>query len=249
MFKSDPMSNISVQQSTAAPVPLIEVDQLNLKIGDSHLLHDISVTSYAPGVTMVMGPNGAGKSLLLRCLHGLLSPTSGSIRLLNKAHQSTIADQSMVFQKPVLLRRNVMNNLEFAAPSGTSTTEIAELLEKVHLSGKQMQPARLLSGGEQQRLALARALLTKPRILFLDEPTASLDPASVLIIERLISEATTQGVKCIFISHDLGQARRLGADIIFLHQGRLAEHTDAQTFFISPQSREAKAYLNGEIVL
>ena len=205
MFKSDPMSNISVQQSTAAPVPLIEVDQLNLKIGDSHLLHDISVTSYAPGVTMVMGPNGAGKSLLLRCLHGLLSPTSGSIRLLNKAHQSTIADQSMVFQKPVLLRRNVMNNLEFAAPSGTSTTEIAELLEKVHLSGKQMQPARLLSGGEQQRLALARSLLTKPRLLLLDEPTASLDPESQLATMDVFRGLAQEGHGVIASIHDLGQ--------------------------------------------
>jgi len=249
MFKSDPMSNNSVQQSTAVPVPLIEVDKLNLKIGDNHLLRDISVTSYTPGVTMVMGPNGAGKSLLLRCLHGLFTPTSGSIRLLNKPHEATTAFQSMVFQKAVLLRRNVIKNLEFAAPNGTPTAEITELLAKVHLNGKELQPARLLSGGEQQRLALARSLLTKPRLLLLDEPTASLDPASVLIIERLISEATEQGVKCIFISHDLGQAKRLGADIIFLHQGRLAEHTDTETFLTSPQSREAKAYLNGEIVL
>ena len=247
MFKSEPMSNTSALSATNAPY--IEVNNLNLTIAGNQLLHDISVRSFTPGVTMVMGPNGAGKSLFLRCLHGLLIPTSGSIRLLNKPHEATTASQSMVFQKAVLLRRNVIKNLEFAAPNGTPTTEITGLLEKVHLNGKELQPARLLSGGEQQRLALARSLLTKPRLLLLDEPTASLDPASVLIIERLISEATEQGVKCIFISHDLGQAKRLGADIIFLHQGRLAEHTDAETFFTSPQSREAKAYLNGEIVL
>ena len=241
------MSNTSALSARNAPY--IEVNNLNLTIGGNQLLHDISVTSFNPGVTMVMGPNGAGKSLFLRCLHGLLIPTNGSIRLLNKPHEATAASQSMVFQKAVLLRRNVSKNLEFAAPNGTPPTEITELLAKVHLNGKELQPARLLSGGEQQRLALARSLLTKPRLLLLDEPTASLDPASVLIIERLISEATEQGVKCIFISHDLGQAKRLGADIIFLHQGRLAEHTDTETFFTSPQSREAKAYLNGEIVL
>jgi len=229
--------------------PFIEVNHLNLNINGHQLLQDISLVSDTPGVTMVMGPNGAGKSLFLRCLHGLLAPTSGSIRLLNQELEATRSSQSMVFQKPVLLRRNVIKNLEFAAPTGISNSFIRQLLEKVHLSGKELQPARLLSGGEQQRLALARSLLTRPRLLLLDEPTASLDPASVLIIERLISQATADGVKCIFISHDLGQAKRLGADVIFLHQGRLTEHTDADTFFTAPQSREAKAYLNGELVL
>ena len=249
-----PMSKAERPFAVASPTlhghrPMIEINHLNLAINGLTLLHDISVSTSTPGVTMVMGANGAGKSLLLRCLHGLLEPTSGSIRLLNKAHHATREHQAMVFQKAVLLRRNVIKNLQFAAPEGISDDQITEMLHSVHLGGKEKQPARLLSGGEQQRLALARALLAKPKILFLDEPTASLDPASVLIIEKLIQQSTANGVKCIFISHDIGQAKRLADDIIFLHSGQLAEHTDAETFFTKPQSREAQAYLNGEIVL
>ena len=227
----------------------LEIIKLSLKLGDSELLHEICLTSHTSGVTMVLGPNGAGKSLLLKCLHGLLKPSQGSFSLANAPDQATAPRQAMVFQKPCLLRRSVLENMEFVAPKRTKDTEILELLRKVHLHGKEKQPARLLSGGEQQRLSLARALITKPEILFLDEPTASLDPASVLIIEQLIKNAAENGVKSIFVSHDLGQAKRLGSDIIFLHQGRLIEHADAASFFTSPQSREARAYLDGEIVL
>jgi len=155
----------------------------------------------------------------------------------------------MVFQKPVLLRRTVMDNLTFAAPKTTPPEVLHDMLERVNLSGKDQQPARVLSGGEQQRLALARALLTQPKILFLDEPTASLDPASVLIIERLIQEATADGVKSIVISHDIGQAKRLADDVLFLHQGRVTEHTSAATFFTQPLTCQAQAYLAGDVVL
>ena len=230
-------------------IKTLEIVGLSLKLGGSDLLHDICLSSHTTGVTMVLGPNGAGKSLLLKCLHGLLKPSQGSFSLAREPDQEKAPRQAMVFQKPCLLRRSVLENMEFVAPKRTKGTEILEQLRKVHLEGKQKQPARLLSGGEQQRLALARALITKPEILFLDEPTASLDPASVLIIEKLIKNAAKNGVKSIFVSHDLGQAKRLGSDIIFLHQGRLVEYADASSFFTSPQSVQAKAYLNGEIVL
>ena len=240
--KSGGVTNIGARKT-------LEIVGLSLKRGGSDLLHEICLTSHTTGVTMVLGPNGAGKSLLLKCLHGLLKPSQGSFSLASQPDQEKAPRQAMVFQKPCLLRRSVLENIEFVAPKWTSRTEILELLQKVHLQGREKQPARLLSGGEQQRLALARALITKPEILFLDEPTASLDPASVLIIEKLIKNAAENGVKSIFVSHDLGQAKRLGSDIIFLHQGRLVEYADASAFFASPQSRQAKAYLNGEIVL
>lgn len=242
-----------VQKSTGTnsvgPGKTIEIINLSLKLGGSELLHGICLTSYSSGVTMVLGPNGAGKSLLLKCLHGLIKPSQGSFSLLSGPPKGATSRQAMVFQKPCLLRRSVIKNMEFVSPERTTVAEISELLRQVHLQGKEKQPARLLSGGEQQRLALARALITKPSILFLDEPTASLDPASVLIIENLIRNASRNGVKLVFVSHDLGQAKRLGSDIIFLHQGRLVEHAEASSFFKSPQSEEARAYLNGEIVL
>lgn len=228
----------------------IEIEHLTLTLGGEVLLDNINLVSYATGTTMVMGPNGAGKSLLLRCMHGLFTPDQGRIQFFGQPAHNLQADQAMVFQKAVLLRRTARANLLFAAKAqAVSQAEIEQMLERVHLTDKANQPARLLSGGEQQRLALARALLTRPKILFLDEPTASLDPASVQIIEQLIRQASASGVKTLFISHDIGQAKRLASDVIFMHRGRISEHSDAASFFTNPQSREAKAYLNGELVL
>ena len=224
----------------------IEVSNLDLSIRNIKLLNDISVTITTSGVTMVLGPNGAGKSLLLKCIHGLVTPTKGSICF---AGTHDYPKQAMVFQKPVLLRRSVMQNMRFASQTQQSMTELEEALVSVHLSDKKDYPATQLSGGEQQRLALARALITRPELLLLDEPTASLDPGSVLIIEDLIQKAAREGVKIVFISHDIGQAKRLAADVLFLNRGQMVEHSEATTFFTTPQSNEAMVYLNGEIVL
>jgi len=229
--------------------PLIEVTNLCLRLNNTDLLNSISVSSKTRGVTMVMGPNGAGKSLFLKCLHGLIQPTFGSIKVCGENVQGPSNDQAMVFQKPVLLRRSVLENLAFAAPQRTDLGAINNALATAHLGDKRDLPARLLSGGEQQRLAVVRALLRNPKLLVLDEPTASLDPASVQIIEGLIRDFTELGGKTIFISHDLGQAKRLGSEIIFLHKGRVVEHSDADLFFRNPTSKEAKAYLNGQLII
>jgi len=229
--------------------PLIEVTNLCLRLNNTDLLNSISVSSKTRGVTMVMGPNGAGKSLFLKCLHGLIQPTFGSIKVCGEHVQGPPNDQAMVFQKPVLLRRSVLENLAFAAPQRTDLGAINNALATAHLGDKRDLPARLLSGGEQQRLAVVRALLRNPKLLVLDEPTASLDPASVQIIEGLIRDFTELGGKTIFISHDLGQAKRLGSEIIFLHKGRVVEHSDADLFFRNPTSKEAKAYLNGQLII
>jgi tungstate transport system ATP-binding protein len=229
--------------------PLIEVTNLCLRLNNSDLLSSISVSSKTRGVTMVMGPNGAGKSLFLKCLHGLIQPTFGLIKVCGEHVQGPSNDQAMVFQKPVLLRRSVLENLAFAAPQGADLGAINNALATAHLGDKRDLPARLLSGGEQQRLAVVRALLRNPKLLVLDEPTASLDPASVQIIEGLIRDFTELGGKTIFISHDLGQAKRLGSEIIFLHEGRVVEHSDVDLFFSNPTSKEAKAYLNGQLII
>jgi tungstate transport system ATP-binding protein len=160
----------------------------------------------------------------------------------------------MVFQRPVLLRRSVRANIHFVLNlSHYSRTERAKRLQHVldiaGLSALVDRPARVLSIGEQQRLAIARALAVEPEVLFLDEPTASLDPTSVAAIEDIIRAADAQGTKIILVTHDLGQARRLAGDIVFLHQGQVAEHTHAEQFFSQPTSGAARAYLNGQLLL
>ncbi|MGB0748736.1 MAG: ATP-binding cassette domain-containing protein [Magnetospiraceae bacterium] len=234
------------------PVLPLETRHLRLDVQGQTLIEDIDLRLDPGGITMVMGFNGAGKSLLLRLLNDLLKPTAGSVLYggapLTAAHRQRLA---MVFQKPVLLRRSVAANIDFVLKSRGlhSPARVAQLLTRVGLTEKTNQPARLLSGGEAQRLALARALALDPAILFLDEPTANLDPASVLAIEDVVKEASDQGTKIVFVTHDMGQAHRLAADILFLHAGKVAEHRSAPAFFDAPQSEAARAYLAGKLYL
>lgn len=225
---------------------------LSLDIDGKQLLVDISLSLKPDSLTIIMGQNGAGKSVLIRLLHGLLEPTSGLIEWSGTALSEQVrARQAMVFQRPVLLRRSVAANLEFVLGlKGNASSHSREsLLELVGLSDRASMPARLLSGGEQQRLALARAIATMPDVIFLDEPTASLDPASVVLIEDIVRQEQAKGTKIIFITHDLGQAKRLADDIVFLHKGRLEEHTAAVQFFASPKSIVAQNYLAGNITV
>ena len=234
------------------PLLPITIDKLILHAGRKTLLDNISVHITQPGITAIMGPNGAGKSLFIRCLHGLSQPDSGQIRFAGQAiRDSHRLRQSLIFQKPVLLRRTVRQNLEFihALRPAQNYRDIENALETVGLSKLAEQPAKQLSGGEQQRLALARALMTCPDILFLDEACANLDPASAAQIEALLLEASKKGQKVILITHDIAQARRLADDLIFLHQGQLCEHSLAKDFFARPKSAAARAYLDGQILV
>ena len=220
--------------------------------GGKRLIDTVNLQIPQQTLTMVMGPNGAGKSLLLRLLHGLLKPTAGRVLWEHQPLDEEMRrDQAMVFQRPVLLRRSVAANIRFVLKlrGEAHPDRIQEILSEVGLAGQANQPARLLSGGEQQRLCLARALALEPRVLFLDEPTASLDPASTAAIEAIVMRAHARGTKIIYVTHDLGQARRLADDVIFLNQGRLAEHSSAGVFFDTPVSQAARDYLAGRLIL
>ncbi|MEO1709786.1 MAG: ATP-binding cassette domain-containing protein [Pseudomonadota bacterium] len=237
-----------------SPLLPLQVRGLTLEADGRRLLDDIRFDLSAGHRTIIMGPNGAGKSLLLRVLHGLVSPTTGSIRWGRGAGLNDRKRQAMVFQRPVLLRRSVAANLEFALRlSGAKGAELVDrrdsLLARVGLQGRHRQPARLLSGGEQQRLALARALATEPDILFLDEPTASLDPGSVRTIEDIVQATSAAGTKIVFVTHDLAQARRLADEVLFMHRGQVVEHAPAASFFHAPKSEMARAFMAGQLVL
>jgi len=222
---------------------------VRLSRGGADRLDGVDLDLAPGGCTVVMGPNGAGKSLLLKVLHGLETPGAGRIDWNGQAPGPAVTRrQAMVFQAPVLLRRSVAANLDFVLPRHAQARR-DDLLAHVGLSDKAATPARRLSGGEQQRLALARALATEPEILFLDEPTASLDPAACLQIERLVLKARAAGTRIVFVTHDAGQARRLADDVVFLHRGRVVEHSPAARFFPTPATQAAKDHIEGRIVL
>ena len=207
-----------------------------------------------PGPTLILGPNGAGKSLLLRCLHGLIAPDRGRVTQagvpLNDAQK---ARQAMVFQQPVLLRRSVAANLDFvlrrqSLPRAARKTRIAALLAEGGLDGKARQSARSLSGGEAQRLAILRALALEPETLFLDEPTSALDPSATQAIEQMVLRASARGVRIVMVTHDIGQARRLAADIVMMQGGHVVEHGAAKQVLDAPISLASRRYLAGGLV-
>lgn len=227
--------------------------QLVLERGGRRLLDGIDIELHGHGLLAVLGPNGAGKSLLLRVLAGLIEPDSGYVRWAASAPDRARATRlGFVFQKPVLLRRSVLANVEYALaelPRKERRQRGFEALEMAGLTALAKSPARVLSGGEQQRLAIARALSLRPELLLLDEPTANLDPAQTQHIESLLSDARGRGTGIVLISHDREQARRLADEVLFLHAGRIDERTAADEFFQSPKSEAARAYLDGRLVL
>ena len=217
---------------------------------DKTLIDRVDLAVRATGATVVMGYNGAGKSLLLRLLHGMLTPTGGEV--LWNGRPVTTEDrkrQAMVFQKPALLRRTALDNVRFvlASRSISDRARASEILSEIGLDHIAGRAARRLSGGEQQRLALGMALATRPDILFLDEATASLDPSSVHAIEAIVGAAQEAGTKIVMVTHDIGQARRLAAEVVFIDRGRIAEQAPAAQFFTNPVSEAARFYLDGKL--
>jgi len=214
------------------------------------VLASVDLELSGEGISVILGPNGTGKTLLLRLLAGLLPAHGGVIDWGGLVRAD--GRLAMVFQQPMLLRMSVFANVEFALhPQNMSASErkqrTLEVLERVGLLHREKDCARLLSGGERQRLALARAWAMRPRLLLLDEPTASLDPSATEAVERIIREIRTEGAKVLMTTHNLGQATRIADDIIFLADGRIQEHEPAQRFFAHPKSPAARAYLQGEL--
>jgi tungstate transport system ATP-binding protein len=231
------------------PLRLAEV---SFAAGGRAIIDRVSLEIERGPSTIILGANGAGKSVLMRLMHGLLTPSSGSVEWNAPERQGQPKKQAMVFQRPVMLRRSARANVAYALqlagiPRPQRDALVREALESVGLAHLGHRPARVLSGGEQQRLALARAWALHPEVLFLDEPTASLDPGATREIESVIRAFDAAGTKIVMATHNLGQARRLGDEILFLNRGRLVEHAPVDQFFSQPKTAEAAAFIRGEL--
>lgn len=233
----------------ASPVP-IRFEGVGFATPTVPILEDVDLEFGAGGPTVVVGPNGSGKTTLLKLAMGLLLPTSGRITF-GGAAIARPGSRAIVLQKPVMLRRTAADNIAFALKSVGQRADaeaVERLLQLARIGHLAERPARRLSGGEQQRLALVRALARSPQVLFLDEPTASLDPTATKLIEDLIREIATGGVKIVMSTHDLGQARRLASDVVLLAGRRVVEAGRADRFFTAPVTTEAASFLAGALI-
>lgn len=235
------------------PILPFQLLRVGFRVGDRPLLDDVTLTIDAGPKTVILGPNGAGKSLLLRLCHGLIGPTAGSITWLGPEARQARRRQAMVFQKPVMLRRSLRANVAYGLklqgqPPEQRHRRVVEALERTGLVDRADQHAPSLSVGEQQRLALARAWALAPEILFLDEPTASLDPGATAAVETIINQIHRAGTKIVMTTHDLAQARRIADEVVFLHGGKVTERTAAKRFFDCPTSDAGRAFLDGKLM-
>ncbi len=233
-------------------LPLV-LDDVSRVARDVAIVRDLTITIGAGAPTVLVGPNGSGKSTLIRLAMGLIAPTSGRITWGGRG-ESDGRRRAMMFQRPVMLRRSAAGNVGYALTAARAghearSSRVAELLAQVGLAHVADRPARRLSGGEQQRLALARALARDPEILFLDEPTASRDPAATKAVEDIIRAVAQSGVKIVMATHDLGQARRVAGEIAFMLRGTVHEGAAAERFFTAPATPEGAAFIRGDLVI
>jgi tungstate transport system ATP-binding protein len=240
-----------MRKSGAPMLPLV-LEGIGFAAGGRDILSGVDLVLEAGPRTVILGPNGAGKSVLMRICHGLLAPTAGRVLWSHPERPGEPRRQAMVFQRPVLLRRSVLANLTFAlavasVPGHEREGRARIALDRVGLASFADRPARVLSGGEQQRLALARAWMLEPDVLFLDEPTANLDPGATREIESIVQSIHASGTKIVMITHNLGQAQRLGDEVLFVDRGRIAERAPVERFFRNPATADAEAFLKGEL--
>ncbi len=243
-----------MSNATSTTVLPISASKLRIERAD-RLLLGIDELSVTGDCTAIIGPNGAGKSLLIKTLAGLQAADSGEVRWAGAAPQHTDRRRvGLLLQRPVLLRRSALANITYALrAAGVQASQAKEqamaALTTAGLEALAASPAKVLSGGEQQRLALARALALSPEVLFLDEPTASVDPISTQSIELMLKSATEHGCTTVLVSHDLGQVRRLAQHVILMVKGGIVERSPVGRFFEQPQSAEGRAYLAGDLLL
>jgi tungstate transport system ATP-binding protein len=233
-------------------LPLV-LEDVSLRAGTTTILDCVSLAIMPGAPTLIVGPNGAGKTTLLRLCMGLAAPSTGRISWGGRS-DNKLERRAILFQRPVMLRRTAAANVAYALaqagiPRASRAERVAALLERVGLSDLAERPARRLSGGEQQRLALARALARDPEVLLLDEPTANLDPAATRSVEEIVLTAAQSGIKIVMASHDLGQVRRLAGDVIFLVRGSVRERGEAADFLDHPATPEAAAFVRGDLVI
>ena len=232
-------------------LPLV-LEDVSFVAGGRAIIDRVSCELAMGPRTVILGPNGSGKSVLMRLCHGLLAPTSGRIVWRGSRDDARPRAQAMVFQRPVMLRRaahaNVTYGLKLAGVPKSERDERAhDVLDAVGLKSVADRPARVLSGGEQQKLALARAWALDPEVLFLDEPTANLDPGATREVERIVDQIHASGTKIVMTTHNLGQARRLADEVLFISAGRLADHAPVERFFAQPSTGEVAAFIKGEL--
>jgi tungstate transport system ATP-binding protein len=231
----------------------IRFENVSFAVRDTRVITALEWAIGGTGTTALIGPNGAGKTTLLRIAMGLIRPTSGRVTWGGRENVAPTR-RAFVFQRPAMLRRSAAANIRYAlaaagVPRAERSTRSTALLTQVGLEGLGERAARQLSGGEQQRLALARALARDPAVLFLDEPTASLDPASTKSIEDIVRTIAARGVRVVLSTHDLGQARRLAGEVVLMHRGRIVEAGTAGAFFESPNTDEARRFINGDLLI
>jgi tungstate transport system ATP-binding protein len=249
--KCDPAEDPErVSRAQALPIVLEDV---TFAVRGASILDRLSLAIGPGEPTVLIGPNGAGKTTLIRLAMGLIAPTRGRLTWGGRANAAP-THRAIVFQRPVMLRRGAAANIRYAlaaagVPRAGRDARVSELLSLVGLDGLGERPARKLSGGEQQRLALARALAKEPQVLFLDEPTASLDPAATKAIEDVIRAVAMRGIKVVMSTHDLGEARRLAGEIVLMHRGRVVESGAAGAFFAAPQSEAGRRFIAGELLV
>lgn len=250
-----PEAGLSTLQRKAKPVLPVIGRQLFVKRKGRVLIDIDEIVIAGGGTTVIVGPNGAGKSLLLKLLAGLRAPDTGEVSWNGEPpSRSRYCRFGMVLQHAVLLRRSALSNVIFGLKAvGHGRKEAEKRAEQaLRLAGLERlatASARVLSGGERQRLALARAMAAQPDLLFLDEPTASLDPASVMAIESMVTAANGRGMRTVMVAHDLAQAKRVADEIILMHNGHIVERAGTVPFFERPRSATTSAFIAGEILL
>ncbi len=230
----------------------LQLEEVSYAAGGRTLIDRVSLTLEAGASTIVLGANGAGKTTLLRMLHGLARLSEGKVTW-NRPLAEAQTRQAFVFQTPVVLRRSVRDNIAFplilrGEPRARARARAENWVARVGLGEMAQRPAGVLSGGEKQKLALARALIFAPDILFLDEPTANLDGRSMREIETILRDTMAEGTRILMATHNIGQARRLASEVIFLYRGLVHERKTAEDFFAAPQTAEATAFIKGDIV-